>query len=255
MFCPVCQAEYRDGFYRCADCDVELVHELPAHALIPSRPLEDPSISDEDPFCSFWQGDDPRIHAEICELLSNEKIPHRTIRRADHLFHIFSYPAFQVGIPFSMFDRAETIIKEAYGSEEAADPASRILPADASQIPGTRFDPEGLAPSSRRIALQSQGDFPAPANELSDSASESAGHRGIRTSSARRAADLDEAQTEIWSGDDPDTAEFIGAALQTNEILCRRDARAGKHLVYVFPEDEPPAREIVREVVEGVPPE
>lgn len=29
MFCPVCRAEYRPGFTRCTDCDVDLVAELP----------------------------------------------------------------------------------------------------------------------------------------------------------------------------------------------------------------------------------
>src|SRR5258706_6152278 len=29
MFCPECRAEYRPGFGRCADCDVDLVQELP----------------------------------------------------------------------------------------------------------------------------------------------------------------------------------------------------------------------------------
>src|SRR5215470_7638594 len=29
MFCPECRAEYRPGFTRCSDCDVDLVHELP----------------------------------------------------------------------------------------------------------------------------------------------------------------------------------------------------------------------------------
>ena len=28
MFCPKCKAEYRDGFSRCADCDIDLVTEL-----------------------------------------------------------------------------------------------------------------------------------------------------------------------------------------------------------------------------------
>lgn len=28
MFCPICKAEYREGFSRCADCDVDLVPEL-----------------------------------------------------------------------------------------------------------------------------------------------------------------------------------------------------------------------------------
>ena len=29
MFCPECRVEYRPGFTRCADCDVDLVQELP----------------------------------------------------------------------------------------------------------------------------------------------------------------------------------------------------------------------------------
>ena len=29
MFCPNCRAEYREGFSKCADCDVGLVAELP----------------------------------------------------------------------------------------------------------------------------------------------------------------------------------------------------------------------------------
>ncbi|PYS44943.1 MAG: hypothetical protein DMG13_33080 [Acidobacteria bacterium] len=32
MFCPRCRAEYRAGFHRCSDCDIELVEQLPADA-------------------------------------------------------------------------------------------------------------------------------------------------------------------------------------------------------------------------------
>jgi len=28
MYCPVCRAEYREGFFECTDCDVDLVEEL-----------------------------------------------------------------------------------------------------------------------------------------------------------------------------------------------------------------------------------
>lgn len=33
MFCPKCETQYRDGFDRCADCDVPLVHSLPDNAV------------------------------------------------------------------------------------------------------------------------------------------------------------------------------------------------------------------------------
>jgi len=29
MYCPKCKSEYREEFYKCADCDVHLVSELP----------------------------------------------------------------------------------------------------------------------------------------------------------------------------------------------------------------------------------
>jgi hypothetical protein len=29
MFCPKCKSEYKEGFYICADCGIELVEELP----------------------------------------------------------------------------------------------------------------------------------------------------------------------------------------------------------------------------------
>ena len=40
MFCPQCKAEYRVGFVRCSDCDVELVEQLPAD----SPPIDHPEL-------------------------------------------------------------------------------------------------------------------------------------------------------------------------------------------------------------------
>jgi|SRR5271170_6038533 len=113
MFCPVCKAEYREGFRRCADCDVDLVVELPSAAIaVVERDYA--GEPEEDPFCSFWKGDDPRIHAELCELLGNEGIPYKTFRRADTLFNISAKTSFEIGIPYSQFEKAEAVVKEAY---------------------------------------------------------------------------------------------------------------------------------------------
>jgi hypothetical protein len=29
MYCPICKSEYREGFFKCADCNVPLVESLP----------------------------------------------------------------------------------------------------------------------------------------------------------------------------------------------------------------------------------
>ena len=36
MYCPVCRAEFREGFTRCEDCDVILVEVLPAERAKPA---------------------------------------------------------------------------------------------------------------------------------------------------------------------------------------------------------------------------
>ena len=37
MFCPQCRAEYREGFFRCSDCDIPLVDQLPADGSVTDR--------------------------------------------------------------------------------------------------------------------------------------------------------------------------------------------------------------------------
>ncbi len=34
MFCPKCKTEYREGFFECADCYLQLVSELPVENVI-----------------------------------------------------------------------------------------------------------------------------------------------------------------------------------------------------------------------------
>jgi hypothetical protein len=128
MICPQCKAEYRAGFTVCADCDVELVPGEPEgkdsqQALVPQPRAEfesEAETSDEDPFCKFWAGNDPRIHAELCLILEEQRIPYRTIRREDHLFHFTVKAPLMIGIPASLFEKAEAAIAEAYGTHDDA---------------------------------------------------------------------------------------------------------------------------------------
>jgi hypothetical protein len=215
MFCPKCKAEYRQGFTRCVDCDIDLVYELPAAAIVPVAPV-DPGDLEEDPFCSFWKGDDPRVHAELCELLGEQGIPHRTIRRQDHLFNWNTMSAFEIGVRFSMFDKAETVVKEAYGSADDTASESVTPPAELRESSEPRESKASWDPGSW---------YP------------------------------EEAIAEVWAGEFPEMATLLAASLGENQIHSRVALADGMERLFVLPEDEARAREIVRQIIEAAPPE
>ena len=71
-----------------------------------------------------------------------------------------------------------------------------------------------------------------------------------------RVADPGEGTTcEIWRGRDESLAGFLQDALHESEILMRTEIDGVETQIYVRPGDERRAQEIVREVVEGAPPE
>ena len=256
MYCPQCKAEYRQGFTRCSDCDVDLVHEPPASA---SGPV-DASGQDEnpdDPFCSFWRGDDPRIHAELCELLNEEGIPHRTVRREDHLFNLNTKSAFEIGIPFSQFEKAETAIKVAYGTEEEQQDAALLLPYGEGYAPGVR----GVfpwRPSVKGFVGAAIDGEEEPENVMTP-ASEEPDMDGQAENNLKgwdpTKWNPEEATVQVWLGEQTYPGEIIEMALWENQIHARLEKKKGRNAVYVLPEDETRALAIVKEIVEGAPPE
>ena len=231
MICPVCKAEYRPGFTRCADCDVDLVWE-PHYAQQPADAPASPGDPNEDPFCSFWNGDDARVHAELCGVLDEAGIPHNTVFRRDHLFNLRNNPAFELGVPFSLFEKAEAAVKEAYGTEDIEEVGNQ----EEQKLVDDRYDrirklPEMLTPAERE-------DIPGPA-----------------TAGEGMDWHPDDATVNVWSSEKGEPSDFLVAALHENGINCRVDCDAAEVAVFVLPQDETRARELVREVVEGKPPE
>jgi hypothetical protein len=70
-----------------------------------------------------------------------------------------------------------------------------------------------------------------------------------------RSSSIGEAICEVWSDEDESLAGFLGVALKENGIVVRVERHGQKATVYTPPEDEGRAREIIREIVEGAPPE
>jgi hypothetical protein len=232
MFCPQCNAEYRPGFTRCADCDVDLVNEPPHYALAGHAPRADPGDPNEDPFCSFWKGADARVHAELCEVLDEAGIAHKTVFRRDHLFNLSNYPGYEVGVPFSLFEKAEKAVQEAFGTEDAEERETlntpRLLQSPQETV---RKLPSTLTPAAEE-------NIPGPPT---------AGEEGDWYP--------EDATEKVWSTDAGEPSDFLVAALHENGINCRVDQQESRVKLYVLPDDAKRAREIVREVVEGQPPE
>jgi hypothetical protein len=228
MFCPRCNAEYRPGFTRCADCDVDLVNEPPHFALAGQTP-PNPGDPNEDPFCSFWKGQDARVHAELCEVLEQAGIPHKTIFRSDHLFNFSNFPAYEIGVPFSLFEKAEKVVQETYGTDDIQD-------VGAQELAGLVVRPSGSVPILPEMVHLPSEDIPGPPGAGADWFPE-------------------DATVSVWSADSPEQSEFLVAALHENGINCRLDERATQTRLYVLPHDADRAREIIREVVEQTPPE
>jgi len=107
-----------------------------------------PGDPNEDPFCSFWKGEDARVHAELCEVLDEAGVPHNTVFRRDRLFNLTNFPAYEIGVPFSLFEKAETAVKEAYGTDDIEEVGSRELQKLLVDAP-RQFDtlPEILTPA------------------------------------------------------------------------------------------------------------
>jgi hypothetical protein len=260
MYCPQCQAEYRQGFTRCADCDVELVHEAPpgTQGWGAAGPAGSGGEDPEDPFCSFWRGDDARIHAELCELLNEEGIPHKTLRREDHLFNLNTKSGFEIGIPFSQFEKAEAAVKDAYGTEEGNEDAARLLPFSENYTWSSHERVFPWKPLAKGYARELLGPDESTEKEgVPDLAKQNGDVESEKNSAGWDPTDwsAEEATLRVWSSGESYPGEMIEMALRENQIHARFERAEGKNAIFVRPEDETRAREIVREIVEGVPPE
>ncbi len=239
MFCPQCRAEYRPGFTHCTDCDVDLVYELPPvrKDFPETNQNTSPRENDEDPFCSFWQGDDARLHAELCTVLDEAGIPHKTVRRQDHLFNLSNFPAFQIGVPFSLFEKAEAAVKDAYELDTSDSSAVQALnaPLPVPLVPESLRSMEKLP----EILTPSDGEnIPGPPEAGDDAEWQS-----------------EDPGAKVWSGEDTSLCDMLVASLRENKIHVHRENSGGKQSLLVRSQEEARAREIVKEVVEGMPPE
>jgi hypothetical protein len=182
-----------------------------------------PGDPNEDPFCSFWKGTDARVCAELCTVLDEAGIPHKTIHRQDHLFNFANHSPYELGVPASLYEKAELAIKEAFGTDQET--GEDTLPL----LPAPDREPADFA-KGLRDAMADANDWLGPRYP-------------------------EDATVEVWSGEDAhrDTKDMIEMSLHESDMLCRSEEENGRIKVMVLPEDQTRAKEIVREIVEGKP--
>jgi hypothetical protein len=209
MFCPKCHAEYRQGFTRCADCNVELVQNL-------SHTEDDVSNARHGGTLEpLWEGEDLALHSTLLQELELAGI-----RYFDEAMSV--YPGARRGDYFPIQPMTQFGYQVAVLSSDLT-PANRILERLLKEKP----QDTALPPSD-----EEQAETPGKA-EAQDK----------------------ETTREIWAGSDQTLRGFLVDALRENNIGVRMEAGAIGAKVYVCPSDEGRAREIVREIVEGAPPQ
>jgi hypothetical protein len=127
-------------------------------------------------------------------------------------------------------------------------PSADILPIDWK----ARFGFEVAVPSSslaaaekilERLLDEEPADMEIAANDSPEPAA------------SMKPSHLSSTTCAIWSGSDEARTGFLVQALKENEIPARVQTHGTETTLYVPPEEEMLAREIIREIVEGAPPE
>ena len=99
MFCPVCKAEYREGFTRCADCDADLVPSL------------EEGRTEANPAELLWQGTDVVFFAAAGTALDNAGIPFGEMETVPRLWPLV-VPEVQIWVRRPDLERAQGIVRE-----------------------------------------------------------------------------------------------------------------------------------------------
>jgi hypothetical protein len=290
LFCPNCKLEYRAGFTRCADCDVDLVAALPKAAdaqEVGVHDLRSPSV--------LRRGVSVSDAAVIRDALRAAGIRFNT-RRASAEIVADGSASYEFWVNAEDRPNAQSVLESAL---EAADREALDSPQllwggsdrglfdqlcaalDEEKIPYLRNEPfearlsDGPARNPLEISV-GKSDYDAALEILAGSRGDLAiagsapsEVEASQHSAADRAADLDpddvpagdedldddEFTAEAWSGSAADQADVLKLCLREVGIASRVSKSAAGVRLLVAENDVTRSREVVREVVEAAPPE
>ncbi len=225
MFCPQCQAEYRQGFTRCSDCDVDLVYSLPQGSADAKDLRGSAFAGQEKELRLIWKGYDEARCVSLCRELMTADIPYKVAQTPAERFRRRVKWLYEIGVLDADYQRA----KELLGIEGEFADSCYYEEHEEEEQTADRAEP--IPPD----------DSPPDAE--------------IRNDSYLKLWYPEDATVEIWSQYGEDISSGVEMALKENLIHCRLDLHDGVRKAFVLPEDEARAREIVREIIEGAPPQ
>jgi hypothetical protein len=217
MICPICKSEYRRGVTQCSDCGVSLVDTLEPSAMESQQQEQE---EDEGALVQVWSGDDPRESAAVKAALEKAEISYTDKSAAAYFIFRSMRPKMEIRVLATDAERAQELIRNLLGEPpvaESEEDTSGELPADSDAADEIPDDAVPEYPT---------GDW-----------------------------DEEEAVSEVWSGEEVDVATMLVACFRENGIASRSLIENAWTRLLVRPEDEPHAKEIVREVVEAKPPQ
>jgi Putative prokaryotic signal transducing protein len=224
MFCPVCKAEYRLGFTRCSDCDVDLVESLAEVTDIEQREADESAAL-------AWTGNSSLDQDLVCRDLDEARIFYYRRKHDVNSGLITGRPLCAVLVHERDRDRAQDVIKNLEREFASYSRAKNAGEDRATAEPVV--EEETALPDSSDSADDGRD---APDDITPD-------------------FNLEQATAEVWSGEQKEMAEMLQACLRENGVGCVIDDSGGSTRIRVVPESEARAREIIREVIEGTPPE
>jgi hypothetical protein len=215
MFCPNCRAEYRPGFTQCSVCEVELISELPSE---PSR--------DGEKLWSVWKGRDEGECVSLCRELMDAGIRYEVSQRpVSHGTRMVVSFKYQIAVLVSEYEKAREVL--GFKRNDAKED-EQIESADS--------------------------DTPLKLT-IDDASKPNYSGEEVRTKAYLKSWSPESATSEVWTRRAADSSSVVELSLRENLIHFRSEFQEdGACKIFVRPEDEPAAREIIREIVEGAPP-
>jgi hypothetical protein len=219
VFCPVCKAEYRPGYRRCADCDIDLVDELPpaqGKELAQPTALNDPR--------TIWIGDSETDCVSQCQLLKEASIPYEVSQlvkdRSQRMQVTWRY---ELAVSHEDEPRAKELLQL---PETVVEQSSETTEEDENQTLleyPEHFDDDFDLDEARRRRLYLKG------------------------------FDPEDACVEVWQEPRGESCA-VASSLKENYIRMRSEPQPdGSRKLFVLPEDAVVAREIVREIAGDSP--